>query len=335
MGASESKASVHQELNQTVVNQSTINMVNTQLNNMVSSAIINDSKSCSAAINNNQSVKFVGLKATGDISIGVNQKQAAVLDFKCINVAKVRNDIANNMIQQMMGNLKSTTSVDVLNKLDALAKSKAETQFSPNPFAASSGDSKIEQIQNFKSATISNKNIENVIKNAIEAKFTSNTVQNCIAKVSNSQTVEVIDIVSGGKINAVIEQEQGVTLLTQCVNNTDVGNQLTSALAGYLDIKVKDDTSTSATSEFGATTESEAKNKGVFEGIGSMIESVGTAVGSIFGVAGLAPFLSPSSSICLFCCICLFILFAIFGSGMLSQNSDGAPEDMGMDMDME
>ena len=215
-------------------------------------------------------------------------------------------------------------------KLEAMAKSKSENQFSINPFAKSTSNSDVEQIQNFRSVTENHKNIENLIKNSVEANFTSNTVQSCIAKVSNSQSVEAIDIRSGGTIAVVIDQKQGSTLLTKCVNDTSVGNSIVNDVTSYLDIVTKDDTDVTLETEFDGGAESESKNKGIFESIGSMIESIGTAIGNIFGglFSMLGSFGMPCIASCVLSCICCIVIL-FMGIGFKALGSMGSSGSIG------
>jgi len=307
MGGSSSKSIIKQESDQLVTNTTNVNAINKAINDFVVNAIIEEAKECSASIFQSQKVILVGLRAQGDISIGVEQKQASVLNFNCIQASQVRNDIANQLVQQMISNLESTNTVDVLNKLDAAAASKAENQFTLNPFASSDAQSQVEQIHNFRSSTNTNKNIENVIKNSIEANFTSRNVETCKSSVVASQSVEVRDAVTSAKITVAIQQEQATNILVKCVQTSDIANQITSDILNYLDVKTTDKSNISVEDDFRATAESSSLNKGIFESLGSFVSSV---FGSLFGPFGAIS--GPSSGSCLICLICI-VLIAVIG----------------------
>jgi hypothetical protein len=330
MGGSQSSSSVKQENNQMIINKQSVSVINKQINNFVANAIVYEAKMCSASIFQNQKIIIKNLKATGDINIGVEQEQAGILNFDCIQASTVRNDIANQMIHQMMASIESSNSADVLNKLNAIAGSKAESQFSPNPFQSSSSSSNVEQIQNFKSETNLNKNLENVVKNAVAANFTSQNVQSCKSQVVANQSVEVLNAQTNAKITVAIHQQQAIQLVTKCVQTANIGNSVTNNILGTLGVKTSDKTSTEIEASSSGSAESSALNKGIFESLGSIFSGLfapllGLFSGLLNGLLGpFSGILSPitaalgpvagistsssSSCCCSSICICIIII---------------------------
>jgi hypothetical protein len=348
MGGSQSTSTVKQENNQMIINKQSVSVINKQINNFIANAIVYEAKACSSSLFQNQRVIIKNLKAAGDINIGVEQTQGALVDFNCLQTSTVRNDIANQMIHEMMANLESSNSANVLNKLNAIAGSKAESQFTPNPFQSSSSNSNVQQIQNFKSETNLNKNIENVVKNSVAANFTSTNIDTCKASVIANQSIEVINAQTNAKITIAIQQQQAIQIITKCVQTADIGNQITNDILGTLGVKTADSTSTEVESSFSGSAESSALNKGVFESLGSFIGGIfapllGLLSGLFSGLLGpfagiLAPITallgpvagtsvsSSTSSYCCSICLCIIVIIMfIIGVGRTATSSSPAP----------
>lgn len=334
MGSSSSKSKIVEQNNTLVMTENDVNSVNQQLNNFVANAVVNAASSCSASVNQSSKISIRNLEAKGDINLNTSTVQTSVVDFSCINVTQVRNDIANQLITQMMSSIENNNSADVLAKMNATAASKTTQGAGSailNPFSKTSNKSDVEQINNYQQYTKNNTNIENIIKNSVEVGFTSNTLNSCISSVSQQADYQAENLKAGGNITLVNSVQQGTQLMAKCVNSTDVGNSVTSNVLNYFGVQVKSDTETKVASESTGTATSESKSAGVND----IISSVGTAIGSIFGgifgsifgalgLTALGPMAGPSSSsssLCSCICICcILILMVLFGSGIFSSS---------------
>ena len=333
MGATQSNSNIHQEQNQTVINQSTVNIVNQQLNSMVANAVIKDAQNCSAALGLSQNIELENISVEGDIVINSNQTQQATVNFDCVQASTVRNEVANEMISQIMAQLETSTSADILNQLDTLADQKTSSELGGSPFTQSS--SNVEGIQNYVQVSQTNKNIENVVKNAIEVSFTSDTLKECINKVIASQNFKAKGLTSskGGAV-LTINQDQAATMIASCIQNSDVGNQITNKVLGYLDITTKDDSQTKIEASNTASVTQSTTSKGISD----IISSVGDALAAMLAALGLSiagPFVlvsSLSSSFYLCCCCCCLILMLVMMMGAGGMGGLGDEEIPGGEM---
>lgn len=335
MGSSSSKSTVHQEENVLVMTENDVNLVNQQLNNFVAKAVVKAASACSSNILQTSKITIRNIEAKGDVDLTTSSKQQAYLDFSCINTTQVRNDIANEMIGQMMSSIENNNSVDVLSKMNAVADAKAKQGAGAailNPFSSTNSQSDVEQIKNYQQHTKNNTKIENIVKNAVEVGFTSENLSSCISQIQQSAEYQAENIKAGGNIKLIHSAEQGAQSFTNCVNETNVGNQVVSKLMNYFDIKTKSDTETKVKTESGGVAETSSYSAGLDD----VIASIGTAIGNIFGgifggifealgLTALGPMAGPSSSsssssLCI-CLCCLLILFLFFGSGLFGSSS--------------
>jgi hypothetical protein len=284
MGGSSSSV-VTNENNTLIVNESDIKVSNKNLNDFVSNTIIKNASECSAAIKQLQTVKFNNITTKGDFNIGeINQSQNAALTFDCLQASAVRNDIAANMAQQMMSNLENKSSADVLDKLEAAAKT--ETASGSLSFGGASSNSEANNINNYTSVTKTKKNIENVIKNSVANNFTSENVQKCISEVANSQNVEFQNLNIGGNMNIkAISQSQAADSMTRCIQQQDTGNKITSDALGKLGVAVKEEAATVKKTEAKATSESKTEQQGLADGLGSGLGKAYEGAGKGFATA--------------------------------------------------
>jgi len=334
MGGSSSKSNIHQEFNNLVVNKNDINILNEQINEIQVNTVMKEAQTCSASIVQDQNLKFKGIKSKGKLKFDLSQKQHSNLTFSCINASKARNDIANSMAQKIMGSLETSTSTEVLNKLGAIAATKAKSGSIAVPWGGSDSENNLTQIVNSTNITDNKKNIQNIVKNAIENTFTVDNVKSCINTVSNAQSMSFENI-EGEEIDFIIDQDQSARLLADCVNQSDVSQKLTSGLTQFFEIKTKDDTTTKMKSQAEAEATAETSRKGMFEelgeGIGSMFKGMGEGLGNIAGgimgalglgaFAGMIPALGPisgsssSSSCMLIICVIIFFVLSRMGGG--------------------
>lgn len=336
MGGSSSNSKVKNENNTTIVNKSDINILNEQLNSTSSNVATDAAKSCSSSVNMSNMIDFAGSVVEGDFNIGassdpnqdcsVELSQDVKSTFKCVQSSNVRNDMGISMIETVMTNLENSASADALNDMDTTAGSKAASgSLSFNPGGNKSA-SKVENINNYKSVTETNKNIENVVKNSVESNFSSNDAQECINKVNAAQGIDASGAYIKGSVNICnFKSDQVANIFGDCMQKSDVGNKVIQDVTRNLGITVKEDSANTVTNKAKTVAESSAEQTGVIGDVGGVIESVGSAFSGLLGLGALgamAPMLSPMSI--LSCCCCCIILIVMMMMGGKSSGSDSS-----------
>lgn len=318
MGGSSSKSKVHQERNTFVTNRSDINILNEKINNTIVNTTVQNVKNCSASLVNNQRLKIIGVVAGEDIIISNQQIQEGMMDFSCVQTDEVKNDVAKQMIDQIMQQLQSTVDTSVIDKLNAVADSKSSQDWGAFPWGGADSKSNVKQIVNTNINNMTSKNIQNVVKNAVESNFTSATYNDCLSTVINNQEFEARDLQTGRTVRITNQQEQSAKLFAKCVQNSNIANSITDNITNFFGLDVKEDTKNSTDATVSGESTSEAVSTGLFQGVADMFRGVGDMFGGLFSsilpnFGGVASLSSPISSIC--CCLIIILIVVLMFTG--------------------
>lgn len=310
---SSSKSTTNQTYNTTYVNQSDISLLNSSVNSFIADTVSKQAKNCSSSISQIQNVNIKDITTTKDLIIGsVDQTQTSAMTFDCIQIDTFKNDIANGILAEYMNTLENSFSTDILDKLESNAKNSSSNNFGST--GSSSSKTNTNQNYTFNSTNTTRTNIENVIKNSIQNNVSMESVQNCISEIKNNQTIDIQNLNIGGNVKiGVLSQNQGATLMTQCMQSTDNGNKITTQIASDLGVTVDNSNKQTKTTTMEAISETLSANKGVGDAASETIGAVGDAAGSILsGVGGLFSGLGAGSeTFSIICCCCLFCLLII------------------------
>ena len=125
-----SSSSVSQTYNTTVVNQSSLNSLNSNVNKFIANTTLNQAKSCSASMYQNQTIDFSNSKIKGNFTLaGANQSQTSTTSLDCVQLSQVENQIANGVMAEYMSALQSAYSADAQAQLNANAGASTNNQF--------------------------------------------------------------------------------------------------------------------------------------------------------------------------------------------------------------
>lgn len=319
MGNTESQTSIKQVNDNLTVNQNSYQSDIQQINKQVSETTIESAKSCSASLNNNQAIVVKGLTVKGDLNLSSKQTARAAVTFSCVNGTDIRQKAGSNMIANILDNIADKNDTEILQKLDANAKAAAEQQFGGIGQAKTGINTDTTNIN--KTINSSYVNIKKLVQNVVENKFQAKTVDACISEVKNNQEIAAVDITVGGKADIVFEQDAAAELVTSCIQNSSIGTDVLSTVASELGVKIDRENRNVTTQENKTSAESTAKNKGVFEGAGSAVESIGKAysgvITSILGEGGIGGMMSSPGGMIFSIVSCIIIIIALGVAAMM------------------
>lgn len=342
MGGSSSKSITTNENNQTIVNKNDIKLLNDQLNEVIAKTTINNSTGCRSEVNQNQILDISGCKAGGDLNIqDVNFKQEVVVDFSCIQVSKVQNDIARSLMSNIMTEIQSKMDTESINKMNTIAKSNTSSGF--GGFAPSSSSTQSNNKYNLDVTNDNSTDIQNIIKNVINVEFDVTDVQECVNSVVQNQRILARDCEAGGDINiSNIKFDQAVETMTKCVQQKGIANKLTDTIKLGLGVVTAADSDTTATVDQTAIGESTAESKGpggefadavagsmggTAQGVGQGVGQAASGTGDSFGSSGSSLGLDGTTTAILLCC-CLILLLALSGAALfvfMNMDEDKKP----------
>jgi hypothetical protein len=343
MGGTSSKSSAELTSKSVVVNQTDMNIFNSNVNTVTTNSIIENAKNCSVAINQNQAI------AVGDLNVGagsntsISQDQIANLDFTCLQKDEVQMNVINAMVDSIQSQLTNNANSDILNKLKATAEAKTQNEFQLFPWGGGSSDSSVKQkVENYVTNN-SNTTIKNMVENATFANFKNSNISTCIAQIMQNQQQNYGKIVTGEDSTLVLSQSQKVNAVIDCIQQAEIATKVLSDIAKFAGTELEVKNTTVTKSEMVGAAKAEMEQKGIGSALSQVISSIGQAysnvIGAIFGgVGGIFSFGGGGSSGTLFsiiccCCCCLLLIMLVGGGGFMffGKGSDASAE--GVDLE--
>lgn len=303
MGGASSKAYAKNENNQIIVNRNELNILNEQVNEVISKSVIDSSKSCNSMVNQLQLLDLSGCETEGNLDVSnIGFKQTAAVDFSCIQISDVQNQVAQEMLSEIMSSVKSSMDITSLNTLTAKADALAKQGFLG--IGGSKAESATENIYNLNVSNESTQNLENIVKNSINSEFKANDVQNCINTITQRQIINARNCKAGGDINVNrIKYEQAVEAMIECIQKSEIANKIINKIATELVEVVEADTTGEITVEQESTSEAEARTEGPLDAMANIINAACAPCGQLFGSSG-----TGFSSIC---CVILVVIILL------------------------
>jgi hypothetical protein len=322
MGQSSSSSS--QTVTNNTVNQDYMNTLNKTIMNSAVNTMVNNASSCSSAVNQNNSCDMSGSTVSGDFNFTSNQTNDAKIDFSCIQVDSTTNEMNSAMVASMLAEMMALNGTDGAAQLNTAADSSNTSGFGSTG-GSSSSSTNTNVTNNVTNETIVT--VENIFEQNLTNNFTSNTVNECIGKTTQSNSTDLSNIDVNG--NATVECFQSNTLeqVQECKQLSDAINTTTQQVLQELGMEMVTVDTTSSTTESIATAQSENVSTGPIQDFGNAVAGI---LSSVFGLASLE-FLGPILGIvCSLCsCIICIILIVIVGKTIMdsSTDSDGLVSD--------
>lgn len=308
MGASESKSSISQQNNTTIANNFNAKSVSEQINQQISNTTINSAKRCSSDINLQQAVNIKGLNVRGDFDFRTNQKQRAALTFSCVQSSEVRQSAGAEIITAFAQGISTSASSEALSAMQSAAQSQAKQGF--GGIGYSSSDTNVNTISNVKVDNNTNIDIHNLVKNIVENNFTSEDVQACTSQANNSQSVSIAEVNIGGNAVIAVDQDQASEIISNCLQESSIGNNIVNNVLTKLGIQVESSNITKTASKSEAKSESKADTQGIGDGIGDIFRGFGDM------------FKSPYMLMCCCCCFLVIGIIVLVGGYIVATNPD-------------
>ncbi len=328
MGNTESTTNVYSQNNQLTMNSNSFNSNVEQINSNISNTTVEMAKSCSAAMNNNQAITIKNMNVRGDFNLDAKQDMTAALTFTCVQANDVRQASGSNIITGITDSVANSADNQMIQALESAAKTKTDAGF--GAIGNFESNSNVTTINNTTTVNQSVVNLNKVIKNVVESNFNTKTIDDCVARVMNRQDLDIQNVNVGGNANMVIDQKMAATAMGECIQKSGIGSEILSGATSALGIKVVNENKSTASQESKASAASETKTEGVGDaaaktlgGLAGLVDSVGGAVGSIFGgiLSGPLMIIGAIVLVCILCCASSFLLPKLMGGSTPPPNT--------------
>jgi hypothetical protein len=186
---------------------------------------------------------------TGDISaVGPGSTVRIALDqnisvnLSCIQATDLQSKFSGEMMNQMMSDILSNTSQDVVAKIGENIQNEPLEGNTVVPL-----DQSI--VNNFSSTNETHKKIQMVVSREIKKKFTASSMQDVLNSVILSQQITTGNITAAAGGTVTIGASQAVTSMTDAISNTRIVTETAFNIMDSLGIKVVENTKQEATSD--------------------------------------------------------------------------------------
>lgn len=329
MGGSESKSSVKQSAYADVFNSSFISNLNQTMNETIINAVVETVKQCSSQLMQTQRIVISGIRSYGDINIDTNQNQSSYLSFACAQNDEVHNQVTSDLINSIMQNFQTNIDAQTMANLSATAEAKATDEWLSFPWGGAETDSSVKQDTRINITQITNKDLKNVVSNAVQTNFTNNNFANCIARVIANQEFIATNLATGGTVYLTVNQDQSAKVLLECIQSSKITSFISQNIANFFEVEVDEDLSSDTGIKATGNAISESLKGGPLEGVGRMFEGIGNGIGNIlkglFPFEQLGPFMSGLVTViiilCCCCCCCCILSLIISGIGKFGKKS--------------
>lgn len=232
-------------------------------------------------------------------------------------------EIMNSITQEITNEIKDTvfTSVDMATLSNLIANVNQEVKNSATSIASAgrSDKNKIDNTIESDTEIINKQRIENYIENVVSTCLSNHSDKYCGTNFSASNKFKLVNgqIVVNDGANLNLKQENDVEISTECSQVDKVNNNIIVALCGGVGIQIDNKITMTTTNETKSDTDQKVDNQGVGKDLGDTVESVGTAVGSIFSSA-------TTIFVILGCVICCVVLIAIGSLAFIMTDETGS-----------
>lgn len=307
MGNSESTAKSKTEIQNKVLNETTINSYNETVNEQMTKSITDVAQECGASTGVTQTLyaREITIENSQGVNLDLSQSATVSFVFNCTQVADVINRVQDQMVETIVNQIESSADANLMNEIKEKMAANAETQPLAFGGASSSTDSDTRVTNDIKNKT--DVNITNVTRNIVKNEFENKIKSDCMAEATAFQDGDVsgLRIKNAKDIKVNFAQTAVVTMVADCIQEASVGNEAIKKLAKLADFEIKDDKSTSSKNKSAKDQKNSAKATGFFQSIGEM-----------FGSMSMSIIPLVSSSLSAFLCIVMLGLGFVMMGGL-------------------
>ena len=250
--------------NITRINNNTLNQMNKQISDVTANAMINNSSKAIITTKINQKITFAGCEISGNVDInGSSQSTKAYVDFSAVEVSKVENEMAQEMLTSLVSEISSKFKTKDLAKMDAKAEASLEDS-GWLPSGGGSTSSKTNNTYNLKSVNNNHRNISNLVEDIINTNFEVNSSQECIDEMKVNQELDFAGCKVGGSVEINnFTQEASVKNIAECILKQGTVQSIVNKSINEMGVKVSDETIAETEVEQTAESFSKTVNKGI------------------------------------------------------------------------
>jgi hypothetical protein len=286
MGKSQSKST--QNVSTDITNKNLSETLNKTVLNTGVETLVKNASSCSSAVNQNNTCSMEDAEISGNFNFSGNQSNKAKVNFSCVQANKVSADMASSMMQSMMAEMNTLNGTKAGAQLNNAAGSSNKSGFGSTGGSSSSNAT---TNSNTKISNITKNKVENIYQQNLNNNFTSETVQECIGKTSQSNKQDLSGIKVGGNANVECNQSNTLQQVQECKQMASAVANTTQKTLQELGIKTTSASETTTKVESSVEATSENVSTGPIQDMGAAVSGIIGSMGNLFGLGMLGAFI--------------------------------------------
>lgn len=323
MGGSHS--SVQSSITNNTINSTDISNTTKNIQETATNTLVENASSCSSSVDQNNSCNLSGAQIAGNFNLSGTQSNKASVNFSCVQSSSAANSMADAMSSSITNELGVLNGSEAANKMNAAAAAATKSGFGSWGSGSSKADTNTNVSNNVTNQT--KMAVENIFKKNLSNNFSSKTVDECIGRTSQSNSIEAVGVKVGGNANVECNQSNTLEQVSECKQMTEAINKTISQTAQELGLKVETVSKTATKSESISKTETKTESEGAAAFVNSLANLVSAfnPFSALFGLEGYAALFACliCFSCCCICCILIIGAVAKSGGGSVSTTPGG------------
>lgn len=313
MGGSHS--SVKSSITNNTINTTDISNTTKNIQETATNTLVENASSCASSVNQSNSCNLSGAQIAGNFDLGGTQTNKASVNFSCVQSSSAANSMADAMSSSIANELGVLNGSEAANKMNAAAAAATKSGFGSWGSGSSKADTDTNIANNITNQT--KMAVENIFKKNLSNNFSSKTVDECIGRTKQSNSIEAVNVKVGGNANVECNQSNTLEQVSECKQMTEAINKTISQTAQELGLKVEAVSKTSTKSESTSKTETKTESEGAAAFVDSLakLASVFNPFSSLFGLGGAAALIPCLICFCCCCVCCILIIGGVAKSG--------------------
>jgi hypothetical protein len=313
MGGSHSSTATN--ITNNTVNQTDISNTTKNIQESATNTLVENASSCASSVEQTNSCNLSGATIAGNFNLDGTQSNKASVNFSCVQSSSAANSMTDAMASSIANEMGVLNGTEAAAKINAAAEAATKSGFLS--LGGGSSKSDVNTNVNYNVTNSTKAVVENIFKKNLSNNFSSKTVDECIGRTKQSNSIEAVGVKVGGNANVECNQSNSLEQVSECKQMTEAINKTLSQTAQELGFKVSNKSDTSAKSEVTAT----AKTKTESEGVASAINAFANVINALNPFSSL--FGSGETVMAASCCCCFLICCILIVSMVVMKSGGG------------
>lgn len=309
---SKTKTKISRDIENKVVNQSTLNQLNQITSQTTYNATIKSGQSCNQSTDCYQEVDYTNIKSKGKVIIHTGQTGSVTVSYDCLQQSNTVLSISNSISSKLYDAIANNVDQKTLDILNSYVKQKAGTGWASMPWSSSSTD--YQQNDVVKNVVDNNTtvNLKNLITIRTAFNIATSNFTTSLQKTMCSQIAKYKNITGEAGVDIDTFQTDTVKSVSSTIQDTNLSINLTNSLADDVGLNINNDTKADNKASDKDIVDQEAETRGIDDVINAILGPLNNLIKELGEFAVVGGVGLVSSSLLISCCCLLMIIIIIY-----------------------